>query len=386
MWIIPHPLFLTQVDTLAYELIYLSALDIEAYVRIMKLSFIIIIHTGVRVKTLSKDIQLVDRNLNRKTPIRYLPDMARGVGTTFLSLSLFFALFVLAACSSPLAQETPQDGKLSVLATTTIVGDVVAQVGGDAIELSTLLPAQSDPHNYEPTPQDIARVAGVDMIFASGAGLEKFLDPLIDSAGAGSKVILLSKDIDLIANTSNQEAEHGDDHGDPHVWTDPNNVILWTRAISAALIELDPGNTEVYRANAEAYQEQLIDLDAWIREQVKQVPPANRNIVTDHLSLVYFTNRYGFTQTGAIIPGYSTLSEPSAQELAGLVDKIHALNVPAIFVGNTINPNLANRLADDTGIQLVTLYTGSLSQPGGEAGNYLDYMKYNVNAIVNTLK
>jgi manganese/iron transport system substrate-binding protein len=341
---------------------------------------------GVRVYTSSGDMQLVERNLNRKMPIRHWPNVTCGFGAALFSLSLFFALFVLAACSSPPAQEALQDDKLSVLATTTIVGDVVAQIGGDAIELSTLLPYQSDPHNYEPTPQDIARVAGADVIFANGAGLEEFLEPLIESAGAEAKVIELSEDIDLIGNTSSQEAEHGGDHGDPHVWTDPNNVILWTQVISAALIELEPSNTEVYMANAEAYQEQLIELDAWIREQVGQIPPANRNIVTDHLILVYFTDRYGFTQTGAIIPGYSTLSEPSAQELAGLVDKIGALNVPAIFVGNTINPNLANRLAEDTGTQLVTLYTGSLSEPGGEADNYLDYMKYNVNAIVNTLK
>jgi ABC-type Zn uptake system ZnuABC Zn-binding protein ZnuA len=149
---------------------------------------------------------------------------------------------------------------------------------------------------------------------------------------------------------------------------------------------LDPANAEVYRSNAATYQEQLAELDTWIREQVAQIPPENRKIITDHLTLAYFADEYGFTQIGAIIPGYSTLAEPSAQELAGLVDKIRELDVPAIFVGNTINPALADRLTEDTGTQLVFLYTGSLSEAGGEADSYLAYMKYNVSAIVNALK
>jgi ABC-type Zn uptake system ZnuABC Zn-binding protein ZnuA len=199
-------------------------------------------------------------------------------------------------------------------------------------------------------------------------------------------VIDLSEGIQLIESASNQEGGHENHHGDPHVWTDPNNLILWTQVISETLGELDPANAESFRANATAYQEQLAELDTWIREQVALIPPEDRNIITDHLTLVYFADEYGFTQTGAIIPGYSTLAEPSAQELAGLVDKIRELDVPAIFVGNTINPALADRLTEDTGTQLVFLYTGSLSEAGGEAHSYLAYMKYNVSAIVNALK
>ncbi len=293
---------------------------------------------------------------------------------------------MLAACTSPPTQEAGQDGNLSVVATTTIVGDVVKNIGGDAIKLSTMLPVQSDPHSFEPTPQDIARVAEADAIFANGAGLEEFLEPLIESAGAGDKVIDLSKGIQLIESTSNLERNNDDHHADPHVWTDPNNLILWTQVISETLSELDPANAEAYRANAAAYQEQLVALDAWIREQVALIPPENRKLVTDHLTLVYFANEYGFSQVGAIIPGYSTLAEPSAQELAALVDRIKELDVPAIFVGNTINPALADRLTEDTGTRLVFLYTGSLSESGGGADSYLAYMKYNISAIVNALK
>ena len=293
-------------------------------------------------------------------------------------------LFFLAACTSAPAPGKTQNTRLHVLATTTIVGDVVREVGGDAIELDVLLPLGSDPHSFEVTPQDIAKVARADVIFANGAGLEEFLDALIESAGAGDKVFYLSEGIDLLQTAPVQENEPA--KGDPHLWTDPNNVIVWTQNIAHTLSELDPTNADTYLGNAQEYERKLLELDAWIREQVALIPEENREIVTDHLFLTYFVDEYGLIQTGAIIPGYSTLSEPSAQELARLEDAIRALGVRAIFVGNTVNPTLAKRLSEDTGTQLVTLYTGSLSEPGGPADNYLDYIRYNVSAIVNALK
>ena len=135
-----------------------------------------------------------------------------------------------------------------------------------------------------------------------------------------------------------------------------------------------------------AYRQELIDLDQWILEQVAQIPEANRELVTDHQLFIYFANRYGFEQIGAIVPGYSTLSEPSAQELAQLEDAIRELGVRAIFVGNTVNPALAQRVANDTGTKLVFLYTGSLTEATGPAPTYLDYMRFNVQAIVEALK
>jgi ABC-type Zn uptake system ZnuABC Zn-binding protein ZnuA len=129
-----------------------------------------------------------------------------------------------------------------------------------------------------------------------------------------------------------------------------------------------------------------MQLDAWIREPVAQIPAENRQMITDHPLLGYFVDEYGIDQDGAIIPGYSSMAEPSAQELAQIEDAIVALGVPAIFVGNSVNPALAERVASDTGVQLVFFYTGSLSEAGGEAETYLDYMRYNTNAIVEALK
>ena len=149
---------------------------------------------------------------------------------------------------------------------------------------------------------------------------------------------------------------------------------------------MDPLNSSFYEANAKAYMFELEALDRWIREQVAVIPEANRKIVTDHANFGYFAAAYDFQQLGALIPGFSTLAQPSAQDLAQIEDVIHAYQIQAIFVGKSINPSLADRVATDTGVQLFFIYTGSLSDPGGEAGTYLNYMRYNTLAFVDGLK
>ncbi|MGB9594003.1 MAG: metal ABC transporter substrate-binding protein, partial [Anaerolineae bacterium] len=180
------------------------------------------------------------------------------------------------------------------------------------------------------------------------------------------------------------EAEH--EGGDPHTWFDPNNVRVWARNIRDTLSALDPANAAVYQANAQSYIARLEELDAWIRQQVAQVPPDNRKLVTDHTAFTYFAARYGFEQVGAIFPGYSTLASPSARELAALEDAIRAQGVKAVFTGKTVNPALAERVAQDTGVRLVFLYTGSLGGAGSPASTYLDMMRYNVSVIVDALR
>jgi ABC-type Zn uptake system ZnuABC Zn-binding protein ZnuA len=273
--------------------------------------------------------------------------------------------------------------KLYAIATTSIVADVVGNVGGDHVELKTLMPPGADPHAFEPTPQDIAAVSDAHVIFANGVGLEEFLEPLLESAGATNRVVHVSHGIPL------HEAEHEDGHhhdADPHTWTDPNNVVTWVNNIQQTLVALDPANASSYESNASSYEAELHELDAWVREQVSQIPQEQRKIVTDHDIFGYFVERYGFTQVGAIFPGYSTLTEPSAKELAELEDKVRDLDVKAVFVGHTVNPSLAQRVAEDTGVQLVYVYTGSLSQAGEPADSFIAYVRYNVNAIVNALK
>lgn len=299
-------------------------------------------------------------------------------------LLLILVILILTCCAppAPRVNSIDSDGALNVVATTNISADVVAQIGADNIQLTVLLPAGTDPHSYEPTPQDLARVAEADLVFTNGAGLEEFLDALIESAGAANRVVDLSKGIQI------HEQEGGQEHtsGDPHVWTDPNNVKSWVENIETALIQADPSHKNVYAANAAAYRSELEDLDTWIRDQVAGIPPENRVILTDHQIFGYFADEYGFSQAGAIVPGYSSLAEPTAQELARIEDTIAEYGVDAIFVGMTVNSSLAERLSKDTGAQIVFLYTGSLSEPGGEAGSYLDYMRFNTNAILDALR
>jgi ABC-type Zn uptake system ZnuABC Zn-binding protein ZnuA len=288
---------------------------------------------------------------------------------------------LLTGCSSAPA---PSKFGLRVVASTTIVGDVVSQVGGNLINLSVLFPIGADPHTFDPRPQDVVAISDAQVVFINGLGLEESLQPALDANAKGT-VVAVSDGIDVRKLDSAAAAvEHGGN--DPHTWTDPNNVIVWTQNIATALVKADPANAAVYQANADAYIASLRDLDAWIRSEVAQIPPDRRKLVTDHYAFGYFADEYGFEQVGALVGSFSTNASPSAQEIASLEDTIRAQKVPAVFVGTTVNASLADQVAQDTGTKVVPVYTGSLTAPGGDAGTYLAFMHYNVNAIVSALK
>ncbi len=298
-----------------------------------------------------------------------------------LFLSLLIILLLSAACSSAQQGAERVDGKLQVVATTSIVGDVVQQIGDDDIHLTVLIPAGTDPHSFEPNPQQIALLSDADIVFVNGFGLEQTLASVLESSVDPKKIVEVSQGVEPLAFAG--DADHGDEeaHGvDPHTWMDPNNVIVWTENIERALSQADPDHAEAYHARAEAYRQELKALDAWIRSQIEPLLPLK--VVTDHKVFGYFARRYGIEQVGAIIPAYSAMAQPSAQELAQLEDAIRALGVKAVLVGNTVNPQLAKQVAEDTGVTLIPIYTGSLSGPDGPAATYLDFMRYNVQAIV----
>jgi len=305
---------------------------------------------------------------------------------------ILWGLLLSTACaggeSSPGNSQTNGDRLVKVVATTSIVFDVVKQVGGDTIDLDLLLPLGTDPHSFEPTPQDMTKLSNADVIFINGAGLEIFLDPLIKNSDGNFRIEDLSRDIQLISLGVN--SEENDDHSsggfDPHIWMDPNNVILWVNQISGLLSKMDSRNSALYESNALAYTNELNALNRWIVDRVNEISPEQRTLVTDHLVFGYFAKAYGFEQLGAILPSYSTLSQPSAQEVASLEETIREKGSKAIFVGMSENPNLARSIAEDTGINLVFVYTGSLTEPGGIADSYIDLIRYDVNAIVAALR
>lgn len=294
----------------------------------------------------------------------------RSIFATFLALGI-----LLAACS-PGAAVSTQPG---VVSSSQIVADVVGQIAGGLVETAFLIPAGADPHAYEPAPQDAALLAEADLVFINGFGLEETLQPLLDEQI--SKVVDVSQGIEPLVLV-----EDGESGPDPHVWTNPLNVKIWADRIAEALAALDPENAKTYAANAEAYKAELDELDAWASEQISQIPPADRVLVTDHEAFAYFAERYGFEILGVVIPGYSTLSEPSAGELAELETSIRDLGAKAIFVSVSLNHSLAEQVAADTGVHLIPLYTESLSDAGGPAPTYLQMIRFDVEAIVAALK
>jgi len=308
---------------------------------------------------------------------------------TLTALSLF-----LIGCSVQVTMAPPAAGdKLKVVGTTSFVGDVVGVIAGQEVELIVLLEPGQNPHAYQTAPRDMVHVSEADLIFVNGLGLEEFLDDLIAGTGNDDAVIIVSDGISPLQraeqdngdeNQEGDENHHGSDQ-DPHVWFDPNNVMIWTENIAFALAEKDPENADTYLENAAAYREELKELDGWIRDQVALIPPENREMVTDHTVFGYFVEEYGFTQIGAVIPAQTTEAETSGQQLAYLIDIIREEEVKAIFIGVDFDPTLSQIVAEDTGVDLVSLYFGSLST-GVPAGTYLTFMRHNVNLIVNALQ
>ncbi len=304
-------------------------------------------------------------------------------------LTLIITLLILLPACSPtsVAQDKPV-----VVASTTLIGDVVQQVSGDLVYLHVLLPVNSDPHSFSPAPKDVVMVETASLVFLNGLNLEEGLENLI-TANAQGKIVTVSDGVQTIeigsyAHGGDSQTNAEDPHAgpDPHVWMDPNNVQVWVENIARALSDIDPGNAATYQQNAKAYLLELEQLDNWIVDQVAQIPPERRELITDHDNLGYFAKAYGFRVAGVVVIGGSTLSDPSAQQIASLEQVITESGAPAIFVGTTVNPQLSERIAADTGAVLVRLYTGSLSAPDGPAGSYIDMMHYNVTAIVEALK
>ena len=302
---------------------------------------------------------------------------------------LLIVLFLFSACGNLLDTNPPVgNDQIKIVVTTTFIGDVISTIAEDTASVTILLSSGQNPHSYQPTPRDMVQVSEADLIFVNGLDLEEFLDDLLDGSDTDARVIVVSEGI----SPMDAGDYHGDNEGagdpvglDPHVWFNPNNVLIWVENITRALIESDPSNAEQYRANSDSYQDELLVLDAWIREQINLIPEKNRELVTDHTSLGYFAEEYGLSLVGAVIPALTTEAETSGQQLAELIDTIREHKIRAIFVGIDYDRALAQRVADETDVVLIPLYFGSLSE-GDPAGTYLTFMYYNVNAIVDGLK
>ncbi len=284
---------------------------------------------------------------------------------------------------------------LKVVATTSIIGDVVAQVGGDAIALTTLMEPGQDPHSFEPSARAFTDVANAHVIFVNGWDLEEALVHDLEEIGAGAPLVAISANIAPLgfgAGEHEDEDEHEgeDEHehsgADPHVWFSIHSVEQWVENVEHVLSDLDPANAELYESNAAAYLAELEALEEYVDAQLAQIPEENRLLVTNHDSFGYFARDYGFTLIGTIIPGRSTLAEPSARDLTRLIEEMAEHNLCTIFTETTVSDSLAQTVAGELGscdeVRVLPLYTEAIGLAGSGADSYIGMFRANVDAIV----
>ena len=301
---------------------------------------------------------------------------------TILGGLVLIAFFV--ACGTQgqgSSEETTGGTKLKVVASTTQIGDFVSQVGGGTVDLHQILQPNSDPHDYEPRPEDVQATSGANLVFVNGDNLDSWMDNIVSQAGGNPTVVDLSEGVPerLPGESSGAEASKYD----PHWWHDPRNAEAAVTEIHDALDKADPDHEDQYDKNADAYVGKIEQLDKGIQACMDQVPEDQRKLVTDHDAFNYFANRYGIKVVGTVIPSQSTEAQPSASETADLISLIKSENVKAIFPESSINPNLAQTIARETGASSdYTLYGDSLGPQGSDADTYLKMEAANADQMV----
>ncbi len=296
---------------------------------------------------------------------------------------LALAVIVAAALGACGPAQPERDGRLAVVATFSVIGDFVQQVGGDRVTLRTLVGPGGDAHTFEPTPEDGRALAGARVLFEEGLGFEPWLEKLYQASGSRAARVVVSQGVAPLTLSADGRSE-----ADPHIWHDVNNAIHMVEQIEAGLAAADPAGAAIYRANADRYLAQLRELDAFVLQQVATLPEARRKLVTSHDTLGYFAARYGFTIIGTGLGSVSTeVADPSPATLAALVRAIRAAGVPVIFAENVSNPQIMQTIAREAGVRLApTLYTDALGEPGSSGATYLTMMRANVTTIVTSLR
>jgi ABC-type Zn uptake system ZnuABC Zn-binding protein ZnuA len=325
-------------------------------------------------------------------------------------------------------------GTVRAVATTTQVADLVREVGGEQVEVTQIIQPNTDPHDYEPRPSDVAAFADADLVFKSGGHLDEWSEQLVEDSGSSATVVDLSAGLPVQIEGGEHDhghsgeaghseeghseeghshseggkekghSEEGHSHGgeekghseeghsdgdgevseetDPHWWHDPVNVMAATEEIEAALIQQDPAGEETFTANADAFRGEIDSLDRAIAECIDAIPADQRKLVTDHDALGYFANRYDIEVVGAVIPALTTAAQPSAGDLAELEQTIEEENVKAVFPESAYSPQLAEAVARDTGASTeYSLYGDSLAPEGSEAATWAGMMRENANSM-----
>ncbi len=262
--------------------------------------------------------------------------------------------------------------KPKVVASFSIIGDMVREVAGDNIELKTLVGANGDAHEYEPTPADAKAIASADLLLINGLKFEGWMERLTKSANYKGKVIVVSEGSKLITN-------------DPHAWQNLSNGITYVNNIKNALAEIDKSNASEYQKNATAYNKKLAELDNWIKNEISKISPERRSVITTHDAFQYFAKAYGINFISAL--GISTASQASAKDIVKLIEQIRSKKASAIFLENMSDSRLMKQIEKDTNIGIGgTLYSDSLSATNEPAASYIGMFKHNVGELVRAME
>jgi zinc/manganese transport system substrate-binding protein len=273
------------------------------------------------------------------------------------------------------------DGGPLVVATHSILGDLATNVLGDTATVQVVMPAGTDPHDFEPSAADVALLSEADLVVANGLGFEVGLTDALEAASDdGIDVLDLGEQLDPLPLADG-------DGEDPHWFTDPRRTVRAVGLIAEAAAAVDGIDADAVGVQAEAYADDVTAADAQIGDDLLDVPVADRRLVTNHEVFGYFADRYGLAVIGTIIPSGTTLAEPSSSDLSALVDTIHETGVPAIFADTSSSSELADVLADETGedIAVVELFSESLGEPGSGGETYLQLIRTNADRIVGAL-
>ena len=290
------------------------------------------------------------------------------------------SLKALAAASalitvSLLASPASAAEKLKAVATFSILGDMVHRVGGDLVEVTTIVGPNSDTHVYEPKPADAKSLAAAQIFFANGLGFEGWMDRLVEATGFKGETVIASEGV-----KSRTMIEDGVAETDPHAWQNLSNGVLYVKNIADGLCKADAADCATFRKNAEAYSAEIKSLDAEVKTRIAAVPEAKRKVITTHDAFGYFGVAYGVTFMAP--EGYSTESEASAADVAKLIQQIRADKVSALFIENMSDPRLIDQIARETGVKAGgALFADALSEKGEGGETYLDMFRHNISLL-----
>jgi zinc/manganese transport system substrate-binding protein len=284
-------------------------------------------------------------------------------------------LWLMAIAAALAAHPLHAEDRLNVVASFSILADFVKNVGGDEVNVASLVGPNGDVHVYTPAPSDAKKNAEAKLLFINGLGLEGWLPRLVQSAGSKSMIVTASKGVAPLQLGS---------AADPHAWQSVPNVRIYVANIRDALSSADPADDAVYRANANRYLKELDALDAEVRAAISKIPPEHRKLITTHNAFGYFAAAYGIAFLAPV--GVSTETEPSARDIAALIRQIKAEKIPAVFLENLSDERLIRRIAAETGAKVGgTLYSDSLTDEKGPAPTYIDLMRHNIKALTSAL-